>query len=78
MKAEAPAMMKNNERVTYLCSIIGSFLYQEPIPYQNEGLAGTSYQKIIDNIKFVNTQNKVSLYVMDNSKSVFCLDPRVW
>lgn len=78
MKAEAPAMMKNNERVTYLCSIIGSFLYQEPIPYQNEGLAGTSYQKIIDNIKFVNTQNKVSLYVMDNSKAVFCLDPRVW
>lgn len=48
IEAEAHIIMRNDERVKYLCSIINAFLYKEPISYENTALLGTSYQKMID------------------------------
>ena len=78
LEAEAPSMMKNNERVKYLTSMINSFLYKEPIYYENTTLEGTSYQYIIDNIQLNYKQSKAELYVFGKKGNTFYLDPRVW
>ncbi len=48
MEAEANIMMRNDERVKYLCSIINAVLNKENIYYENIALEGTSYQKVIN------------------------------
>lgn len=48
MEAEASMILRNDERVKYLCSIINAVLDDEAICYKNAALLGTSYQKNID------------------------------
>ena len=50
IEAEAHIIMRNDERVKYLCSIINAILHNEPISYENAALSGTSYQKMIDHV----------------------------
>ena len=50
IEAEAHVIMRNDERVKYLCSIINAILHNEPISYENAALSGTSYQKMIDHV----------------------------
>ena len=78
LEAEAPAIMKNDERVKYLCSMIGTFLYKEPVPYKNLTLTATSYQKIIENIHLNFKQTKAGIYNIKNNSPLYNLDPRVW
>lgn len=78
LEAEAPAIMKNDERVKYLCSVIGSFLYKEPIPYKNLTLVGTSYQKVIEKMHLNFEQSSAVIYNLKNDSTLYNLDPRVW
>lgn len=78
LEAEASAVMQNDERVKYLCSILGSFLYKEAVTYENGTLADTSYQKILDNNKINYNHSKVGIYNIENSDTMFYLDPRAW
>lgn len=78
LEAEAPAIMKNDERVKYLCSMIGTFLYEEPVPYKNLTLTGTSYQKIIENMYRNFKQSCAVIYNIQNDSTLYNLDPRVW
>lgn len=78
LEAEAPAIMKSDERVKYLCSMIGTFLYKEPIPYKNLTLAGTSYQKVIENMHLNFEQSSAVIYNIKNNSPLYNLDPRVW
>lgn len=78
LEAEAPAIMKSDERVKYLCSMIGTFLYKEPVPYKNLTLAGTSYQKVIENIHLNFKQTSAVIYNAQNNSPLYNLDPRVW
>lgn len=78
LEAEASAILKNNARVTYLCSIIETFLYKKLITYKNDALMGTSYQTIIDNMHFYNITKKAEIFVMGNHNNIFYIDPRVW
>lgn len=48
METEASIIMRNDERVKYLCSIINAFINKEAVCYENTALLGTSYQKMID------------------------------
>lgn len=78
LEAEAPAIMKSDERVKYLCSMIGSFLYNESVPYENVTLAGTSYQKIIENMHCNYKLSNATIYNIKTNSSLYNLDPRVW
>ncbi len=81
LEAEASPIMKNDERIQYLCSMIESFLYKVPMSYKNSELSGTSYQTIIDNSQCPRIKQKAVLYCMyqdKNSNACFYLDPRVW
>lgn len=78
LEAETPAIMKNDERIKYLCSMIGSFLYKEPIIYENVTLVGTSYQKIIRNMHLHYKKSNAVLYNINTISSLYNLDPRVW
>lgn len=70
--------MKNSERIKYLCSMIGTFLYKELIPYKNSTLAGTSYQNIIEEMHLNFKQTKAIIYNIKNHSALYNLDPRVW
>lgn len=78
IEAETPAMMKNNERIKYLCSMIGSFLYKEFINYENATLAGTSYQNVINNMRHNYNKNDAVIYYKQCKNSYYNLDPRIW
>ena len=83
LEAEAPAIMKNDERIKYLCCMIGTFLYSDPIPYENLALAGTSYHKIIRNTHLNFKQSNAviynaKVYNIKKDSPLYNLDPRVW
>ena len=78
LEAEAPAIMKNDERIKYLCCMIGTFLYSDPIPYENLALAGTSYHKIIRNMHLNFKQSNAVIYNAKETSPSYNLDPRVW
>ena len=78
LEAEAPAIMKNDERIKYLCCMIGTFLYSDPIPYENLALAGTSYHKIIRNTHLNFKQSNAVIYNAKETSPSYNLDPRVW
>lgn len=78
LEAEAPTIMKNDERIKYLCCMIGTFLYSDPIPYENLALAGTSYHKIIRNTHLNFKQSNAVIYNAKETSPSYNLDPRVW
>lgn len=78
LEAEAATTMKNSERIKYLCSMIGTFLYKEPLPYTNSALDGTSYQKIIENMHLNFKQTSATVYNIKKDSPLYNLDPRVW
>ena len=78
LEAEAPAIMKNDERIKYLCCMIGTFLYRDPIPYENLALTGTTYHKIIKNMYFNFKQSNAVIYNAKEASPSYNLDPRVW
>lgn len=78
MEAEAPDMMKNDERIKYLCSIVEAFLYKEPIQYKNASLEGTSYGKILKHGEKNVLSQHVKLYNDNENEAAYLLDPRAW
>lgn len=78
LEAESPPIMKHDKRVQYLCSMISAFLYKEPVTYDNMALAGTSYQKIINNMQTNYNEINATLYNIKTSTLSYSLDPRVW
>lgn len=78
IEAEAPDIIRKDERTKYFFDIIGSYLYNKPVAYENIALAGTTYQNILEHARCSLGQEKVKLYTSGDNGNEFYLDPRVW
>ena len=78
LEVEASTIMENNKRVNYFTSIFNTFLYKETVTYNMKGIAGTTYQYIIENNELNYKCNVVEIFVLGEKKTAFYLDPRVW
>lgn len=78
VRGRGPHYYENDERIKYLCCMIGTFLYSDPIPYENLALAGTSYHKIIRNTHLNFKQSNAVIYNAKETSPSYNLDPRVW